>query len=548
MFQRLDCRIGHYAILLFTWAVLCLPNLGGPSLYDIDEGKNVGAAHEMWASLNFIVPTFNYVMRVDKPALLYWLQTGAFELFGLNEFSGRLPSALAALVAILTTYGLGRRMFGTTVGLLGAIVLASSISFNVAAHFANPDALLNACMLLTMFLFWRDYERGGRGWFIWCGAACGLAVLAKGPVGLALPAAALLLFLSWERQLRSLWDSRLLLGLLMFLLVAAPWYVWVGAETKWQWVFRFWQEHNVKRFDSPMENHGGSAFYYLFILVIGLTPWSPFLALTGWHSYRGLRRSDGDNTQRPALRFLVSWIVVYLTFFSLAGTKLPNYILPIYPAVALLTARFLVHWRQGVARIPAWTVHGCLACVVLTGVVVSIGLLIAGGAIRPSFVRGRFLPGLEAWAWLGGLLVLGAIGTWQFVRRERRNAALATLAIASVTFTALLIGWGSNAVERHKAARALVQAMPDDQQFRDVRVAAFDYFQPSMVFYCRREVFCLESEQQVLDFLSGPLPSYLFLTAGQWENLREKAEVPCRLLARRYDLYSGKDVVLVTNE
>jgi 4-amino-4-deoxy-L-arabinose transferase-like glycosyltransferase len=546
MFQRFDCRAGHWGLLLLTWAVLCLPNLGGPSLYDIDEGKNAEAAHEMWASENYIVPYFNYEMRVDKPALLYWLQAGAYTAFGLNEFSARLPSALAALLAVLTTYELGRRMLGPAVGLLGGVVLASAIAFSVAAHFANPDALLNACLLLTMFLFWRDYERGGRGWFVWCGMSCGLAVLAKGPVGLVLPAGVTLLFLLWERQLRRLWDVRLLSGLLAFLLVMAPWYVWVGAETKWEWVFRFWIEHNYQRSRFVMENHNGSAFYYLLVLVVGLAPWSVFLGLTGWYSCRGLWQRDG--AERPALRFLACWIAVYLAFFTLAATKLPNYILPLYPAVALLTARFLAHWRQGLVQLPAWAVHGCLACLALTGVVVAAGLVVASGVIPFSFLRGRFLPGLEAWAWLGGLLVLGAIAAWRLVGRGRRGAALGALAVASVLFTAALIGWGSNAVEGHKAARALVQAMPDDQLSRDVRVAAYEYFQPSMVFYCRREVSCLQSERQALDFLRGPLPSYLFLPARQWEALREKIAGPCRLLGRRYDLYSGNEVVLVTNE
>jgi 4-amino-4-deoxy-L-arabinose transferase-like glycosyltransferase len=343
-----------------------------------------------------------------------------------------------------------------------------------------------------------------------------------------------------------MWDVRLLLGLLAFLFVAAPWYVWVGAETKWEWVYRFWLEHNWQRSQQVMENHSGPFIYYPLVLVVGLAPWSVFLALTFWHTCRGLLRRD--EPERPALRFLAGWVIVYMAFFMLAKTKLPNYILPLYPAVALLTARLLVHWWQRRLRLPSWAFYGCLGCLALTGVIVSVGLVIAGGAVRFSFMRGRFLPGLEAWAWLGGLLVLGAIATWWFVRCEQRGAALGALAVASVVFTAALLGWGSSAVERYKAARALVQAMPDDQLSREVRVAAYEYFQPSMVFYSRREVNCLQSEQQALDFLSGPLPSYLFLPALQWEVLCGKIAAPCKVLGRRYDMYSGREVVLVTND
>jgi 4-amino-4-deoxy-L-arabinose transferase-like glycosyltransferase len=239
--------------------------------------------------------------------------------------------------------------------------------------------------------------------------------------------------------------------------------------------------------------------------------------------------------------------VVYAAFFTVAKTKLPNYILPLYPAVALLTARFLVHWWKGRVEVPAWAVHGSLVCLGLTGVLVATGLVLASGVIPASFLRGRFLPGLEVWAWLGGLLVLGALVAWRLVCRGQRGAALGALAVLSILFTAVLLGGGSGAVEPHKAARALVQAMPEDQLSRDARVAAYEYFQPSIVFYCRREVSCLQSERQALDFLGGPLPSYLFLPARQWEGLRQKVAAPCRLLARRYDLYSGSEVVLVTN-
>src|SRR6516164_2523258 len=112
MFQRFNHRFGHYALLLAFGAVLFLPNLGGPSLWDIDEGNNAEAAREMWAAHNWIVPTFNFELRVDKPALLYWLQIGAYKLFGVNEFAARLPSALAALATVLLTYEFGRLLFG----------------------------------------------------------------------------------------------------------------------------------------------------------------------------------------------------------------------------------------------------------------------------------------------------------------------------------------------------------------------------------------------------------------------------------------------------
>src|ERR1700730_15185248 len=155
MFRSLHNRFGHYGLLLTVAALLFLPNLGRPSQWDVDEGNNAEAAREMMESGNWISPTFNYQLRVDKPALLYWLQIGAYRLCGVNEFAARLPSALAAILTVLLVYELARSMFGAVTGLMAGIILSSAGGFCASAHFANPDALLHAFTVLTLFIFWR---------------------------------------------------------------------------------------------------------------------------------------------------------------------------------------------------------------------------------------------------------------------------------------------------------------------------------------------------------------------------------------------------------
>ncbi len=430
MLRKLDRRAGHYGLLLLAWAALCLPNLGGPSLWDIDEGNNSEAAREMWRADNWIVPTCNYRLREDKPALIYWLQGAGYAAFGLGEFAARLPSALAALAAMLGTYELGRRMFSASSGLLAGLLLGTAVMFCAAAHFANPDSLLNACTLFALFFFWRDYAAGRRGWSPWCGAAAGLGVLAKGPVGLVLPAAVALLFLLWRRELRRLWSLRVLTGLLAFVLVAAPWYVWVTVETKAAWTVGFWTHHNVNRFTGAMESHTGPFYYYVGAMLVGCAPWCVFFGPTAWYAARRLRTKapspqplspegrgaivsplsprgrgaivsplsprgrgaivsplsprgrgvGGEGTdERSAVQFLLCWMAVYLLFFSASTTKLPNYILPLYPAAALLTGRFLDQWRRGEANTPGWLTAAGLACLALIGVGATLGLMAAGG-------------------------------------------------------------------------------------------------------------------------------------------------------------------------
>lgn len=552
MFRILYHRCGHYALLLLTTAALIFPNLGAPSLWDLDEGNNAEAAREMLASGNWAVPTFNYQLRVDKPALLYWLQMGAFHLFGVNEFAARVPSALAALAAVGMTYELGRLMFSSTAGLLAGLVLASTALFCASAHFANPDALLNLFTLLTLLWFWRSLAGHGRVWSAAGGMSAALAVLAKGPVGLVLPLGVMALFLLWSRKLRLLWERRLLVAVLVFLVVALPWYIWVGVETKIAFLRAFIMEHNVGRYLHSMEHHGGPVYYYLGVLAIGFAPWSAFLGLAGWYGTGHRAREETPRgVSEPGLparyRFLWSWIAVYFVFFSLAGTKLPNYILPIYAPLAILTARFFDRWRSGAVKPAAWALYGSLAAFALIGIGTSAALLVAGGALSVPVLHGRQLSGLAVWSVLGVCPVLGTATTWWSLQRRQHAALMASLTGSCFVFIGGLFAWGSLAVDAHKAPRALIQSSQVQRTDRDIRVGCYQYFQPSLVFYCRREVQRLQNDEQALEFLRCPLPVYLFLPAATWDSLRARIFVPHHVLARHEDLYRHEDVVVVMN-
>ena len=189
MIDRLHHRGWHYLLLIAIGGLMFFLNLGGPSLWDLDEGRNSGCAYEMRESGNWIVPTFNAQLRVDKPVLLYWLQLLAYFTFGVNEFAARLPSACAALLAVLLAYELARSMFTRTTGLLAGVIVATTPMLCGAARFANPDALLNFATVLTLTIFWLGLAPRRWWWFALLGIASGLAVLAKGPVGLVLPGA-----------------------------------------------------------------------------------------------------------------------------------------------------------------------------------------------------------------------------------------------------------------------------------------------------------------------------------------------------------------------
>jgi 4-amino-4-deoxy-L-arabinose transferase-like glycosyltransferase len=547
MMGRLDSRVGHWLLLVALWGVTSLCGLGGPSLWDIDEGNNSEASWEMLDSSNWIVPTFNYHIRYDKPVLLYWLQAGAYTVCGVNESAARLPSAVAALFSLLAAYEIGRGLFGKAVGLVAGVVLGSSVAFCASARFANPDALLNLFTMLALWGFWKDHSGGGLRWSLLTGISCGLGVLAKGAVGLVLPAAVAILFLLWQRQWQQLFHRRALVIALAAVAVAAPWYVMVGLETKGQWLHEFWMRHHVQRLTTPLENHRGPIFYYLLVLFAGLAPWSIFLGPTAWLAWRSARRDAAAGT-RPAVKFLLSWFAVYFVFFSLASTKLPNYILPLYPAVAVLTGRFLDSWRRGELRLPGWIERTSLVCLALLGVGVTVGLLVAAGVLPLGIPPHRWVSGLQVCAILGLVWTAAAAAAAWRLAHGCRGQVVAIVAVVAAGVVAAGAAWGAVVVDRSKAPRALAAALPGDQLQRDIRIGAFGYFQPSLVFYCRREVRQLESEWELFALLGGPLPAYAFLPERLWEELRGRMPPAWRPIARHHDLYDGCDVVLLSNE
>jgi 4-amino-4-deoxy-L-arabinose transferase-like glycosyltransferase len=576
LFRLCSHRLAHYGILLAVGSALFLLNLGGASLWDLDEGRNSTCSREMWESGDWVRPTFNSELRPDKPALLYWLQATCYELFGLNEFSARLPSALAALMTLLVCYELARRLFGSTTGLWSGLVLASTPMFCAAARFANPDALLNCFTALTLFIFWLGYRRPGWFWFGGTGISTGLAVLAKGPVGLLLPAAVIGLFLLWNRRLHLLFSRRLVLGVLTFCLVALPWYVWVGVETKAHFLRDFLLGHNLDRYLNPMESHRGPIYYYLVVLVVGFAPWSAFLALSLWYAgwsmvrrpwswartmwSRFADRPEGTAAESPATnqglptanadayRFLFVWIVVYLLFFSVAATKLPNYVLPLYLPTAVLLGRLLDRWGRGAIQPGRLWVALTLACLALAGVGACFGLLLAGGKVPMAFMRGRYVDGIQHWTGIGLVLVAGAIWAGWWLKRNRPHTALAGATLAVILFITPMAVWAAASMNRHKAPKALVELAGACRRDQDVRIGCWqlDHL-PSFNFYCQRDVKYFKDEKDILAFLCYPTPVFLFLPEDVWQALARRVQAPYRLLGRHHDFYHACHVVVVTN-
>jgi 4-amino-4-deoxy-L-arabinose transferase-like glycosyltransferase len=233
----------------------------------------------------------------------------------------------------------------------------------------------------------------------------------------------------------------------------------------------------------------------------------------------------------------VCWVVAYLAVFSAAATKLPNYVYPIYPALAILTARVLVGWRDGSPAVPGWVPRGGAVALAVVGAATCGGLVYAD----------RMFPGLAAWAVVGLVPVAGAAGMFWCLKRNDRGGVVAAAAAAAVVFSGLVAAFPPSVMEAYKAPRELVRASGVGQPGRELRLASLQWFQPTTVFYAGRRVERLPSADAAAEFLATPTPAYLFVPAPVWEKLAPAMPGTARVVARHVDFMKRCDILVVTN-
>ena len=536
--------LGVLAIALLIF----FTNLGQARLFDDDEGKTSTCGREMLERGDWLVPTFNHDLRTDKPILIYWFMLVAYHVFGVSEFAARFWSATWAVGTVTLTYAIGKRLFGPSVGWWAGLMLTTSLMFDVAARAATPDSTLIFFATLAMWLFVRivpnalvsvdtpnfatarsDFLADARWYhFVPTYAAMGLAVLAKGPVGVVLPTSALVLYVllsrtqvttfaapsrTWREMFtrvgrrlartfsprpvwQAIWMMRPVTAFAVVGLVALPWYVAVGIETDGAWLAGFLGKHNVHRFLEPMEGHRGPIIYYWLAIIIGFFPWSIFLPLSLIELWREVRR---DVRWNPAYLFVGCWAGFYIGFFSLAGTKLPSYILPAYPAVAIIVGAFVVAWLKDPARYLGIKLRLALVSLPIVG----LGILIALPIVA-YFV----LPG-EGWLGLIGLLLVagGGYAYWEGRFGSARRAATA-LVVTAVLFSAAVFDFAAPHVGGYQNSWPVVQAMRQNAA-GEAQLATLDYFVPSLPYYAESRVEKLWSIEDAARFLNEHPDGYL---------------------------------------
>jgi 4-amino-4-deoxy-L-arabinose transferase-like glycosyltransferase len=353
--RRSSTRL-HLVAITVLWLIIYIPGLFHPPLLDDADSVHAEAAREMVLRHDWVTLYANGIRYLEKAPLMYWEMAVSFKLFGVSEWSARLPLALGTLATLLAVYALGRRAYGGRAGLYAAVILATGFGPYIYTRILIPDLLVGLWLALTFYFFLETLDQPTpTRWACWgLAATCALNVLTKGLIGLVFPAGVVIAFLLFTRNLKHLLKLRLISSTLVFLAIAAPWHILAGLRNPAQigkdgfvikgffW-FYFINEHFLRYLNErvPRDYDTVPLLVFWALVLVWIWPWCMFTIQALGQVPRKLRDyASGLNRDQRASVVFALWVLVIVAFFSFS-TRQEYYTIPALPGLALLIGGWL---------------------------------------------------------------------------------------------------------------------------------------------------------------------------------------------------------------
>jgi 4-amino-4-deoxy-L-arabinose transferase-like glycosyltransferase len=471
------------------WLILWFAGLGLRRLGEPDEARYAEVAREMLASGNWLTPRLDGFNFFDKPVLHYWATAIFYAMFGVHEWTARLWVALTGLLSVVAVGWASRRLYGARTGWTAALVLGSMLLFVAGARINTLDMGVTAFLAIAICLFLvaqfdphAERQRVRLNLLGWGSLA--LAVLSKGLIGVVLPAVTLLAFMLWARDWSILRRMTMGWGLLLLLLIAAPWFIAISHRHPDFFDYFFINEH-FRRFLTNVYDRNRAWWFFIPVVLLGLFPWVVFLPVSraGWQSV-----CAGSSE-----RFLLCWILVVLVFFSASHSKLPLYILPVFPALAMLIARRI---SLLTVRSLAWR---CMWISALAVIMAAVALTLTLSTRHLS----QHTDMHPALVWmvrgLGVLAIVSAICAFMLARRYRPMTVVSLLGFATLSVWQLLFAGAGNLANNLSAAPVAQLMLPVMRN--DTEVFTVHAYQRGLSFYLQRLVTVVDEDPD--DVLAG---------------------------------------------
>jgi 4-amino-4-deoxy-L-arabinose transferase-like glycosyltransferase len=527
--------------------------LGDFSLIDETEPLFAEASRQMYVTGDWITPYFNGETRFDKPALIYWCQAIAYMIFGVNEWAVRLPSAIAALgligLAFYTLYhyqaksddlqGVYRPSRRWLTAGLGAAVIALNPEMIAWGRVGVSDMLLTGCMASALLCFFQGYSQPidstvKARWYFAFYVLIGLAILTKGPVGIVLPGFIIFLFLLY---LGNFWqvvkEIHLIRGMLVICAVSIPWYILVTLNNGWNFIDSFFGLHNVERFTDVVNGHSAPWYFYFVVVAVGFAPYAVYLPVAMARIKFWQRRGwiATERSQQLGL-FALCWFVGVFSFFTIAVTKLPSYVLPLMPAAGILIALL---WGD---LIVDTSTQNKTSAATLSPVLLSSPLMQASGWLNvvftsavgfaffkvtnfigpdpaaPNFqqmLQRSNLPVLGGIIWVAAAVIIAAF----LIRRRYLHLIIINL----LAFSAFMVLVLTPAIFVSDASRQLplkqLSQLAAQVQQPVEEIVMVGFKKPSVAFYSQRKINYIKSNALAADYIKNQAKSDSILILAQ---------------------------------
>ena len=505
--NRDETRPALLAVLVLLFAIAWFANLDYRKLVRPDEGRYAEIAREMAVTGDWVTPRLNAVKYFEKPPLQYWTTASAFKTFGEHEWTARLWTGLTGFGGVLLVFFAGRALFGHRAALYTALVLGSSFLYVGLGHINTLDMGMTFFMTLALVGFLQAQRASAPGsasrkWMLLAWAAMGLAVLSKGLIGLVLPGASTVAYCAVQRDLSPLKRLHPLAGILLLLLITAPWFVAVSAANPEFPSFFFLHEH-FARFLTKVHHRTAPWWFFIPILILGLLPWT----FTLMHAATGAWRSQPEQKTFNARRFLLIYAGLIFVFFSTSQSKLISYILPTFPALALLIGDQL-------ARQDSRT---------LFRQILPVAVLALFGAITAPFaasyssknVPPALYTAFSPWLIAAALVMLGStLAALYLTRREKVGAAVLALSCGGLAFTQLLLTGHETLSPSYSAyhiARTIRPYLKPEIPFYSLKM-----YEHTLPFYIKRTVTLVDYVDE-FDFGLKQEPALMIPTMAEFE-------------------------------
>jgi 4-amino-4-deoxy-L-arabinose transferase-like glycosyltransferase len=495
------------AMLVFLFCIVWFCNLDYRSLARSDEGRYAEIAREMAVTGDWTTPRLNGIKYFEKPPLQYWMTAAAYKAFGEHEWTARAWAALTGFAGVLMVGFAGARLFGRQAGFYSALVLASSAIYAAIGHINTLDMGVTFCLTLGLLGFLLAQRGDGRTresrlWMLLAWAAMGLAFLSKGLIGLALPGAAMLAYALVHRDISFLKRLEPFAGIAIMLAIALPWIIAVSIANPEFPHFFFIHEH-FQRFLTQVHHRTAPWWYFVPLLIAGMLPWTAMLGQALSAAWKG----DPTGPSFKPRRFLLLYAAVIFLFFSASQSKLPSYILPIFPALALLVGEWLTRVS---GRTLTWLILP-IAVLALTGAIASPFVANFGGEKVPVALYEMF----GRWILAGTLTLLAACCLAVFFAwRERIEAAVIALGAGGLLFIQLIMTGDetlSPVYSTSHLAGTISPLLDADTPFYSVRT-----YEQTLPFYVKRTVTLVDYRDE-LDFGLQQEPELAIPTIDEFE-------------------------------